>query len=601
MQLLYVTGCHRNQVHVWGHGAGLRAPAGRYGGGEKRNEYGHLGNECANGGTNPERLALCVPKRHRRGGRLLSDHVIVVHVAVAFLALDHPPECALAVDLQDLHPIRAWSVHHEANGRFARPVGIGCGTQRDAGLDEVREVGRVPLAPAVECVRRRVERKSMRRRFEHDRGAVAGGDAAPSDLGGRYRLYGIHRLDEPAPRHDAQRRVRGQPPIPSQPLIARRSLRPAAPPREAQPRSVGSCDGPLGNDVAASAQQDRLDRGRAGGVDVNLVAGTPHFQAQARPAGGEEASLAQRLPNRIPIEGAARNQPGDAVSQITGLTATGMVRARPSADAVAPAGNAGTVAACDGVGDEPTGGGVRGVNLDQALEARVMPIEIRREAADVQVDQRVDAVERAVQIGRGGVVRPIGPVDLVPAVRARQRRLIMPVEHVAVAAARGGRRPLAAEERDEPSGLVKGLRDAARVAPVVRLHVHVVRLVRNEVKCRDVARVREVAVEVALAAAEIALPPVHVAPDDAFGRGLGGAKNGVALRACDSQAVQTGRVDPRDAPPNAAPVAEAAQRHRGHASGVRRADVRLRRAGRRIAPHVRTPHGEREWLSGDAL
>ncbi len=44
-----------------------------------------------------------------------------------------------------------------------------------------------------------------------------------------------------------------------------------------------------------------------------------------------------------------------------------------------------------------------------------------------------------------------------------------------------------------------------------------------------------------------------------------------------------------------------AQGHHRHVSGVRRADFRFRRTGRRIAPQVGAPHGEREWLSGDAL
>ncbi len=477
------------------------------------------------------------PQRDRRCGRLLSDYLLVGQLAGAFLVLDHAIERALAVDLQHFDPVGAGVIERESRRRFSRARWIRCGAQRDARVHELRNVGRVAAQSATERMRRRLAPEPRRRRVEHDGCAVPGGDAAPLDRGGRYQLDGIHRLNEPAPRHDAQRCVRGQPPIPRQPLIAGRSLGAAAPPREAQPGTVRRRDALLSRDVAASAQQDRFDRGSPGDFDVDLVSDAPHVQTHPWPAGREEASPAQRFPNRIPIEGAAQNQPGDAVSQVAGLTATGMVRARPSADAVAPAGNAETGAARDGVGDEPTGGGVRGVNLDQSLEARVMPIEIRRETADVQVDQRFDTVECAVQIARSGVVWPIRVVDLVPTVRARQRQLIIPVEHVAVAAVRGGRRPLASQERRELAGLVVRLCDAARVVPVVWLHVHIVCLVRNEVERRDVTGVGEVAVEVALAAAEVALAAVHIPPDDAFRGRIGRAQNGIALVAGDPQAV----------------------------------------------------------------
>ncbi len=81
MRLLYVAGCHQNQHHVQSHGAGLRAPAVRSGGGARPDGRDHPGDERADGDQTPERPALREPSGDGDSGRLLANHVLVLQIA----------------------------------------------------------------------------------------------------------------------------------------------------------------------------------------------------------------------------------------------------------------------------------------------------------------------------------------------------------------------------------------------------------------------------------------------------------------------------------------------------------------------------------------
>ena len=147
MRLLYVAGCHQNQHHVQSHGAGLRAPAVRSGGGARPDGRDHPGDERADGDQTPERPALREPPGDGDSGRLLANHVLVLQIAGTVLPLDHAPERALPIHLPDFHPIGSRLIQRETRDSLPRPFRIRRGTQRHAGVDELREVGHVPLAP----------------------------------------------------------------------------------------------------------------------------------------------------------------------------------------------------------------------------------------------------------------------------------------------------------------------------------------------------------------------------------------------------------------------------------------------------------------------